>query len=115
MKLSIFFLIAVPVLICTKSVQAGYNYIGSYEYPETQHHKHSTQKHHHRHTYDDPETYNALNRNSIYRNGDHVVVHSQRSHKVYNDIEKDTTSVIVKDDNGNVQQSTQVYISSRRD
>ncbi|KAI8121534.1 hypothetical protein FF38_04106 [Lucilia cuprina] len=98
MKIYIFFLITATILICSKTIQAGSSFIIGDQ-----------------NSYDDSEIIDNLNRNSIYRDKEQVVVRELHDHKLYKNLEKDTTRVIVKDANGNVQESTKVYIAKRRD
>ncbi|XP_037819999.1 uncharacterized protein LOC119609333 [Lucilia sericata] len=86
MKLYILILITAVVLICSKSVAGN----------GQDHEKDS-----------DHDFSDALNSNSIYRNDKQATVHTK--HDKLGPFHKDT--VVVKDANGNVQESTKVYRS----
>ncbi|XP_065358116.1 uncharacterized protein LOC135952202 [Calliphora vicina] len=90
MKLYIYFSITAVVLICTKTVMAE----------KQQRDSHSAGH----------ELSDMLNSNSIYRNNEATSVQKRREQSLFNNLHKDT--VVVKDANGNVQQSTKVYMSN---
>ncbi|KNC22747.1 hypothetical protein FF38_04102 [Lucilia cuprina] len=84
MKFLSFFLIAAPVLLNLNSVEA-YKGKGSID-----------------------DNSDALNSNSIYRNKEQVYVRAHHVHKIDQTREKDISTAVVKDSNGNVQESSQI-------
>ncbi|XP_065358564.1 uncharacterized protein LOC135952505 [Calliphora vicina] len=100
MKIFTFFFIAASVFICLQSVKAFDLFSTKSNVKEGD---------------DDSvlKSNDPLNRNSIYRNGEAIYARSHQDHKVHNNLQEDTSSAVVKDKNGNVQESSQTYITNR--
>ncbi|KAM7352924.1 uncharacterized protein ACRADG_005258 [Cochliomyia hominivorax] len=127
MKVSIFFLILGAILFASNTVQARnyilgkdvsdeklFNFLNGKDDELSKRHQHYNNKHGSRHNHGSFKDDDLLKQNSIYRDNKHVTVRTHRDHKIFKNIEADRKSVVVQDDNGNVQEATQIRLTNRR-